>query len=99
VGPRGFWIALVIVLFYLIARPHVGTVWYMQEDYVEPGAGHAGVASRIPEVPGVIPPTTRFPDQKTCFIAVESFTARFSSITGDYDKVNCASEYALLWGW
>ena len=47
-GPRGFWIALVIVLFYLIARPHVGTVWYMQEDYVEPGAGHAGVVSRSP---------------------------------------------------
>lgn len=28
-GPRGFWIALAIVLFYLIARPHVGTVWYV----------------------------------------------------------------------
>jgi hypothetical protein len=26
-GPRGFWIALAIVLCYLIARPHVGIVW------------------------------------------------------------------------
>jgi hypothetical protein len=26
-GPRSFWIALAIVLFYLIARPHVGTVY------------------------------------------------------------------------
>jgi hypothetical protein len=31
-GPRGFWIALAIVLFYLIARPHISTVWYIKED-------------------------------------------------------------------
>ena len=28
-GPRGFWTALAIVLLYLIARPHVGKVWYI----------------------------------------------------------------------
>ena|SRR5580692_8637603 len=97
-GPRGFWISLVIVLFYLIARPHVGTGWYVKEDYVEAGLGHT-VVDRIPDVPGVIPPSTRFLDQKSCFIAEETFTARFNSITGDYAKVSCASEYALLWGW
>jgi hypothetical protein len=37
--------------------------------------------------------------KKSCFIAEETFTTRFQSITGDYAKVGCAAEYALLWGW
>lgn len=99
-GPRGFWIALAIVLFYLIARPHIGTVWYVKEDGVEVGPEHGGIVSRIPDVPGVIPPTTRFLDKQSCFVdAEEPFIARFRSITGDYDRVHCASENALLWGW
>jgi|GEM_PF-6317096 hypothetical protein len=99
-GPRGFWIALAIVLFYLIARPHIGTVWYVKEDGVEAGPEHAGLVGRIPNVPGVIPPPTRFLDKRSCVSdAEEPFTAQFHSITADYAKAYCASENALLWGW
>jgi hypothetical protein len=43
-GPRAYWIALAIVLFYVIARPHIGTVWYVNADY----AGPTDVASASP---------------------------------------------------
>jgi hypothetical protein len=55
-GPRGFWIALAIVLaivlFYLIARPHVAKVWHVVSDAVAVGT-----------------PTTRFPDSAECSAA------------------------------
>ena len=32
---RAFWITLTIILFYLIARPRIGTVWYVNADNAE----------------------------------------------------------------
>jgi len=36
-GPRGFWIAVAIVLFYLIAKPHIGKAWHLISDAVAVG--------------------------------------------------------------
>jgi hypothetical protein len=83
-GPRGFWIALAIVLAYLIARPHVGTVWYIALD-----PNHGLTWSQIKALPD-----TRFTDKRDCFGA----ELRFQSATGATGTY-CASKNALLWGW
>src|SRR5579862_3488023 len=46
-GPLGFWIALAIALFYLIARPHVGRAWHVVADDVVPDTSPSGVVRRI----------------------------------------------------
>jgi hypothetical protein len=43
-GPRGYCVALAIVLFYVNARPHIGRTWYVNADY----AGPMDVASSSP---------------------------------------------------
>lgn len=84
-GPRGFWIALAIILFYLIARPHVGTVWRVTVPTPGP------LPSGLP--PGAVaetPPPRAFLHQDDCLFAV----TRFRALGGE-----CVPENALLWGW
>ncbi len=102
-GPRGFWIALGIVLFYLIARPHVGTVWHLTQEQPSPTEtlppGLTPITPTPP--PGFGPgvrfgptPTTSFIDQRDCYREA----IRFEGRTGT-SGVYCAPSNALLWGW
>ena len=101
-GPRGFWIALAILLFYLIARPHVGTVWYVALDSLPtPAATLPAGLTPISPPAGFIPdsdrtpPSARFTDKRDCFNAEMRFRSAYPGATGTY----CDSETALLWGW
>lgn len=92
-GPRGYWIVLAIVLFYLIARPHVGTVWYVIFPPSPPlPSGAKPLPGFVPDTP---PPPQGFADQQTCFAAESAFRQR----GGVYQDAYCAPRYALLWGW
>ncbi len=86
-GPRGFWIALAIVLFYLIARPHVGTVWRVTLPPPPSGA--------TPDTPpaGFVPDTPS-PHAFVERIDCEAAANEFRSSGGQ-----CVPENALLWGW
>lgn len=86
-GPRGFWIALAIVLFYLIARPRIGTVWYVATP---PPAPLPSGAKPLPGFVPYTPPPRAFTDERDCDFAVGPFRQ-----DGGY----CDSRYALLWGW
>jgi hypothetical protein len=82
---RAFWIVIAIVLFYLIARPRIGTVWHvaMERSPTPPSNGFVSDT----------PPPDRFPDRRDCFAALRQFDNAGS--TGAY----CAPGNALLWGW
>lgn len=87
-GPRGFWIALAIVLFYLIARPHIGTVWYVVVPPSPPPPSDlpSGAEPFVADTPR----PQRFLEKRDCYYALTGFAA-----TGAY----CVSGNALLWGW
>ncbi len=84
---RGYWIALAIVLFYLIARPHVGTVWYVAVPTLALGTLPTGATP-------ITPPPTSFADKADCQIA----RFQFQQAIGKADAV-CVPKSALLWGW
>jgi hypothetical protein len=92
-GPRGFWIALAIVLFYLIARPHLGTAWYVT---VGPRPTTSGGCSATP--PGFMcpptpspPPVSHFSDEIDCL--------RYLGGTIYDPSYRCDDHLTLLWGW
>lgn len=91
-------VAIVVVLAYLIARPHIGTVWYLTQDAPVPVPSWLKTDTPPPGFgPGVPPPPlprTRFIDKRDCFNA-ESRYENASGTSGVY----CATENALLWGW
>lgn len=94
-GPRGFWIALAIVLLYLIARPRIGTVWYVTIPPDQPVPSGATLIKSPPA--GFVPDTPlpkAFAAQRDCWFAVGDFR-RESGRTDAY----CDSRYSLLWGW
>jgi hypothetical protein len=107
-GPRGFWIALAIVLFHLIARPHVGTVWYVSADSALSPTARPTVnpsdpfgAETAPTLPPGLtpivapsPPSMRFTDKRDCYGAAMRYESS-ANVTGAF----CVSMYALLWGW
>jgi hypothetical protein len=89
-GPKGFWIALAIVMFYLITRPHVGTVWYIAVPPPQPlPSGAVPIASSQGFVPDA-PPTTAFTEKKDCWFALTPFRGL---------GAECVPKNALLWGW
>jgi hypothetical protein len=97
-GPRGFWIALSIVLFYLIARPRIGTVWYVNSDgavnpLLAPSPTNWFDAS--PPAPTVRPdaPKGTFADRRDCLNAAGQYE-REAGLVGVY----CASKNAFVWG-
>jgi hypothetical protein len=109
VGPRGFWVALAIVLFYLIARPHVGTVWYVNAESATRNNYEGESSELLDAIKGVSPspspspslsakpvpvPPTRFVDKRDCFGALSQYQQE-ANVTGAV----CASTNALLWGW
>lgn len=103
-GPRGYWIALATVLLYLIARPHLGTVWYVDArdahiitdpfaSIVAPGSTPTPIPTAVP-TPSVTPRPERFTDRANCQAALTRYES-LAIATGAY----CASKTALLWGW
>jgi hypothetical protein len=98
-GPRGFWIALAIVLFYLIARPHIGTVWHVVLPAPQslPSDIPSGAVPLTPP-PGfvaVTPPPQAFTVQLNCIAAADDLRRTGGVNAGAY----CAQGYGLLWGW
>jgi hypothetical protein len=99
-GPAiAFYVLVAIVLFYLIARPHIGTVWYLKGGLLPHGLTLEQVRALpsgfTPDSPAPLAPlpTTRFVDKRDCLDA----EARLENAgnTGVY----CVSENGLLWGW
>ena len=107
-GPRGFWIALAIVLFYLIARPHVGTVWFIQTDRLEPiprvnpGTSLGDMAPANPYNGGAVPIPSAPPSPAARAYAFNdecnSAAKRYESLVG-FLGAYCSARTALLWGW
>jgi len=107
-GPRGFWVALAIVLFYLVARPHVGTVWYIQTDDAKPQPIVSNWATDVrpaPTNPFLSTPTATPAAQRSPTRAVFTEKLDCESVASDYARdagltgIYCAPKNALLWGW
>jgi hypothetical protein len=94
-GRRGFWLALAIVLFYLIARPHAGSVWKERRTMSSPNGR-----------PTITVLQTDFPSYGTCENQVATDNAAAARIAADLlrapDFVTtyvCIHRTILLWGW
>jgi hypothetical protein len=94
-----FSIAIVVIaLFYLIARPRIGTVWYVTITPAPPPPSGASLTTSPPgfsDKPpsGFIPdtpPPRWFTDERDCDYAVGAYRQ---------ESGYCDSRYALLWGW
>jgi hypothetical protein len=92
VGPRGFWITLAIVLFYLITRPHVGTVWHLETDSQR--LGHKWMTHHPDVVVLAAPAQRAFLDRAMCAKVASEYSSE-----NDVTHVYCISGNALLWGW
>jgi hypothetical protein len=92
-GPRvGFWITLALVLFYLIARPHVGTVWHLRTDGER--RGQKWMVHHLDVAVFAAPAQREFLDSAACAKAASEYSSE-NDVTGVY----CTSKNALLWGW
>jgi hypothetical protein len=105
-GPRGFWIALAIVLFYLIARPHIGRVWYVKADnlkplltsnWADPISSNANpLLGKVSPSPS--PPPSPLPRRYSVKDECAQAATRFEAAVG-FSGAYCDSRMALLWGW
>jgi hypothetical protein len=93
-GPRGFWIALAIVLFYLIARPHIGTLWY--ERRITGSHSLTVEVLRFRAFPSYEACAREAKDDTNAWLKVE---ADSPGPPGSGTAYNCASENALFWGY
>lgn len=95
---RAFWIVLAIVVFYLIARPRIGTLWYVNTAYAQPTPASLSTilanASEGSPSPSPSPPTSGFPTRQDCLSAVVPYE-ELVGMTG----IECRPRYGLLWGW
>jgi hypothetical protein len=94
-GPRGFWIALAIVLFYLIARPHVGSLWKERRTISSPNGR-----------PTITIVRTDFPSYGICENHVATDKVAAARIAADLPwapdfvtTYDCIHRTTLLWGW
>jgi hypothetical protein len=94
----GPWIlaSVLIVVCYLIARPHVGTLWYLTTD--TPTAPSSEVTEQIKEAVNAALPQTGFGTLKDCFPAAERFNFVHNFHTTN-ERVYCAPSTRFLWGW
>lgn len=109
---RAFWITLTIVLFYLIARPRIGTVWYVDADSAEtaPIASapfnwadpHATPSAQSnPFLSNTPAPGVKPRPPGTAFLDRRDCIDAAAAYERDAGLVGvyCASKNALLWGW
>lgn len=89
-GPKGFWIALAIVLFYLVSRPHIGTIW--NETVFLAKAGLAGKPETL-QASGPYYRSSECQEQKV------RDQAENRDSTGPVALYNCDPHLTLLWGW
>jgi hypothetical protein len=99
---RSFWIVLAIILFYLIARPHIGQVWHIDASAATKTTG----PSPLPDNPfirptpqpliatGVSAPTAHYLSAQDCNAALGAFE-QAAGVEGAY----CVAGNGLLWGW
>jgi hypothetical protein len=101
-SPRGFWIALAVVVFYFIARPHVGTVWYERVTNISNNVPHRQLATVVT--------SASYASFEVCNGKAQRATAdkaqerRVMAASGmkplDFSTVyDCVAKTALLWGW
>jgi hypothetical protein len=91
----------VVVITYLITRPHVGTVWHVVWEnpiYSPINSPPPGFGTPEPPLPRgstpITPPSKGFVDERECVAAAMRFE-NASDVTGTH----CESGNALLWGW
>lgn len=89
-GRRGFWLALAIVLLYLIARPHAGSVWKERRTMSSPN-GRATITVG----------QTDFPSYGICENHVVTDNAAAGRIAANLPRATyvCIHRTTLLWGW
>ena len=109
----GILAAVIIVVAYLIAHPHVGTVWYATSDSVAAGqrlmlrsdfvpfSPPPGYSRDYPAPAALTLPSTRFIDKRDCWAALNRYENATHAKFGAYVSggLYCAAENALLWGW
>lgn len=94
----GILAAVIVVIAYLIARPHIGTVWYVNADNARPTPVPSGMidwskyGGHPPPSPS--PPPIGFPTRQDCWNA-EGTYGQLVGVIG----LECMPRYALLWGW
>ena len=93
-GPRGFWIAFAIVLFCIITRPRLGTVWYAKMPDQPLPSGVVTASPGASFVAGTPPPGT-FPSIRNCMAVIQGYREE----QGGHELAYCVSKYAILWGW
>ena len=101
-GPRGLWIAAVVAaFFYVILRPHFGTVYYLNGAHAGMLAGgkaslanstSLGRSMFMPAAPAGVSWTFR--NQHDCEAAAASYNTNNRAF-----GAQCAQRSALLWGW
>lgn len=89
-----FYVLVAIVLFCLIARPHVGKVWYISAEAATTTIPQDPYAVTTPHPSRSTPPAARYLSPEDCANAMNAFE-QSASIRGAY----CATGTALLWGW
>ena len=91
-GPRVYWLALAIVLLYLIARPHVGSVWKERRTMSSPNGR-----------PTITVVQTDFPSYGMCENHVATDNAAAARTAADLQRAPvttyvCIHRTTLLWG-
>jgi hypothetical protein len=79
---------VVIVLVYLVARPHIGTVYYVNTAHARLNASGFFASTAATAVKAT------FSDQRDCEAAATAYDANNHAVGAD-----CSSRTALLWGW
>jgi hypothetical protein len=92
---RAFWITLAIILFYLIARPRIGTVWRVTLPPPTPLPSGLTPVSPPPGFVADRPPPQAFTEKSDCLVAAYQFRQEGGVDAGAY----CEPRYTLVWGW
>lgn len=101
VASRLLWIALVVVFIYVLARPHLGTVYYVSTAHMRfSGATKSSLQDSTSLGRSLLAPAaplgvkTTFVNQSDCEAAAATYDAD-NHVFG----ASCAPRPALLWGW
>jgi|ERR1700677_4173479 len=109
---RGFWVALAIILFYLIARPHIATVWDLRvKEGVLLAPPTCGPHSETPppgitrmsecsdQMLGIIPTPSPYPSPHVT--RYYSWRDCFANLVNMVyvSRYNCVVGTEFLWGW
>jgi hypothetical protein len=100
VSRAGIWIAVAMLFVYLVARPHIGTVYYVSTVHAHLGAGKPSIGNSTALARSLLAPaaaagaTSTFVVERDCDAAAAAFDTENHA-----EDAYCASRTALLWGW